>query len=133
MAQDWFEDVLAFHRKFGCAVGEEGPRQPHTKTIDLRMELIREEWQELHLSAWQGQVPDVADALADLIYVAIGMAISYGIDLRPVWAAVHAANMAKVGGPMRADGKILKPTGWMAPDIEGILAAQKPLTTEETR
>lgn len=50
------------------------------------------------------------------------------IDLPDVWEAVQAANMAKEGGGTREDGKILKPPGWQAPDIAGILADQKPLS-----
>jgi hypothetical protein len=62
--------------------------------------------------------------LADLIYVAIGTAVALGVDLRPVWDAVHAANLAKAGGPRRADGKFLKSADWVHPDIKGILAKQ---------
>lgn len=47
-----------------------------------------------------------------------------GIDLRPVWSEVHAANMRKTTGPVREDGKRLKPEGWQPPDIAGVLRAQ---------
>lgn len=47
-----------------------------------------------------------------------------GIDLGPVFEEVHRANMAKVGGPTRADGKILKPEGWTPPDVAGVLRRQ---------
>ena len=68
---------------------------------------------------------DVADGIADLIYVLLGRAIAYGIDLRPVWDEVQRANMSKEGGGKRADGKILKPPGWRAPDINGVIARQE--------
>jgi hypothetical protein len=43
-----------------------------------------------------------------------------GLDLRPFFTMVHHANMLKTTGPIREDGKRLKPEGWMAPDIIGL-------------
>lgn len=83
-----------------------------------------EELDETLQAMCRDDLPAIADGLADLIYVALGTAIAYGIDLRPVWSAVHAANMAKIGGPTREDGKVLKPEGWQPPDIKGILERQ---------
>lgn len=126
-SRDWFADVLEFHRKFRPhLIGKE----PHTllgADKSFRLDLIWEEWQELLASLNSSDVPATADALADLIYVTIGLAVTAGIDLRPVWAAVHAANMRKVLSPSRPDGKVLKPEGWTPPDVAGILALQKPL------
>jgi hypothetical protein len=51
-------------------------------------------------------------------------AVEGGIDLRPLWVAVQAANLAKVGGSKRADGKVLKTPGWVPPDIAGLLRQQ---------
>lgn len=122
--QDWYRDVLAFHEKFCPHLIGERPGVPTFGALDLRMSLIQEEFDELGNAAAKGDIPGVADACADLIYVVAGMAVTYGIDLRPIWAAVQAANMAKEGGGSRSDGKILKPPGWQAPDIEGVLREQ---------
>ena len=64
---------------------------------------------------------DVADGIVDSIYVLIGMGGEMGLDLSEVWRRVHVANMAKAGGPVREDGKRLKPEGWTPPDVEGAI------------
>ncbi len=43
-----------------------------------------------------------------------------GLDLRPFFKIVHQANMFKTTGPVREDGKRLKPEGWVPPDIKGL-------------
>jgi predicted HAD superfamily Cof-like phosphohydrolase len=121
--RDFYQDVLDFHRKFGCLVGHV-PAEPDSSACLLRERLIDEERRELRKAMAIGDIPGVADAIGDLVYVLLGTAVAYGIDIRPVWAAIQAANMAKEGGGTRADGKIMKPVGWTAPDIEGILKAQ---------
>ena len=67
---------------------------------------------------------ELVDALADLDYVVEGTRIEFGINGKPIADAVHAANMAKVGGGIRGDGKINKPEGWQPPDIAGELRKQ---------
>ena len=123
MATDWYADVRAFHDKFGCQSGDT-PAIPDPDTVKLRLRLIAEEHDELKTAHEETDVPGIADALADMIYVILGTAISYGIDLRPVWDEVQRANMTKTGGGTRDDGKILKPDGWQPPDIAGVLARQ---------
>jgi predicted HAD superfamily Cof-like phosphohydrolase len=118
-----FRDVLEFHRKFGCVVGSR-PGVPLIDTTTMRMALISEECDELETALSEDDIPGIADSVADLIYVLLGTAVSYGIDMREVWRAVHAANMAKVGGGLRGDGKVLKPPDWVAPDVAGILERQ---------
>ena len=58
----------------------------------------------------------IADNCCDAHYVISGTAIEFGIPEDEVYAIVHAANMAKQGGPKRDDGKSLRPEGWRAPD-----------------
>lgn len=69
-------------------------------------------------------LPKAMDAVADLVYVALGAAVTFGVHLGPIWTEVQRTNMAKEGGAVREDGKILKPPGWQPPDVVGILKAE---------
>lgn len=96
-------------------------RSPH-KTLtwlhDALMDLLLDAEVEVNLPEW-------ADACADIDYVVEGARIAFGIDGEPILQRVHAANLKKLGGPIReSDGKRLKPEGWLPPDIEGALVAQ---------
>ena len=65
---------------------------------------------------------------ADIIYIACGTAVSYGIPLDKVFTEVHRSNMAKLvdGKPLyREDGKVIKPSGWQPPNIKKILEDEK--------
>lgn len=131
-------DVAAFHRATDTPIAEV-PSIPSDERVKLRLDLISEEFFELLDSLGWAQygadfMPDpnghrnivaTADALADLVYVIIGTALEFGIPLDEVWAEVQRANLAKIGADgkvhKRADGKVLKPEGWMPPDIAGVL------------
>lgn len=128
MSSDWFQDVMDFHAATGLPIGTT-PASPSNDVRALRNDLENEEHRELMEAHFAGDLPALADACADLIYVILGRCVSYGIDLRRVWDEVHRSNMAKVGGPIREDGKRLKPPGWTPPDVGGVLSSQKPLTT----
>jgi predicted HAD superfamily Cof-like phosphohydrolase len=120
----YFSDVKDFHVFFERRVGEY-PELPDAADMELRLLLIWEEYDELRLAHEAADIVEVADAIADLIYVACGMAVAYGIPLDAVWDEVHGSNMRKVddnGRPIfREDGKVLKPAGWKGPDIGGVL------------
>jgi predicted HAD superfamily Cof-like phosphohydrolase len=64
---------------------------------------------------------EVIDGLCDIVYVALGTAATFGVDLDPFFREVQRSNMAKAGGERREDGKRLKPPGWTPPEIERIL------------
>lgn len=141
------EQVTAFHKVFGAPIAER-PTDIARVRMGLRLRLIAEEFCELMVAGgvppqyasrtyneivdaieWVkgstgADMPGVADALADLDYVIEGMRVEMGIDGGPIADAVHAANMRKLDGPRRADGKILKPEGWSPPDIEAELYKQ---------
>lgn len=120
-----FSDVLAFHRKFGAAIGTT-PAIPDEATFCLRIRLIQEEFKELMSAIADDDLPGIAKESADLIYVVVGTAISYGISLPEVWDAVQAANLSK-GQDKRGDGKIQKGQKYIPPDVAGILARQIPI------
>lgn len=70
---------------------------------------------------------EIAQELADVCVVTLGTAVAAGIDLAPVFDEVMAANERKVGpgARVREDGKLLKPEGWVGPDVAAVLARQK--------
>lgn len=61
------------------------------------------------------------DGLCDLLYVTFGGAINIPVNIERHFDEVHRANMNKLTGPKRADGKQLKPEGWVGPDHQKIL------------
>lgn len=101
---------------------------PETDLLWLRDTLHEEECRELSealgelgaattdTALWAAQ-KHVAKELADLVYVCYGTAHGLGINLDVALERVHETNMAKANGPRRADGKVLKPPGWKAPDM----------------
>ena len=118
-----FTDVRDFHQVFGQRIGEV-PGFPDDDERKLRVKLLREEFREYLDGESFNDIVEVADALADIIYIACGTAVSYGIPLDDVFAEVHRSNMAKlVDGKVlrREDGKIQKPEGWTPPDVKGVL------------
>lgn len=143
--------VQEFHRATDHPVVDR-PLVPPEDRVRLRMKLVAEEAFEfleacLYLGAHRRSdaefqevkdllrgiievcpldvdLPKAVDALADLDYVVEGSRLEFGVDGTPIAAEVHRANMAKVGGPVREDGKRLKPPGWEPPDIERVLREQ---------
>lgn len=124
---NWYKDVIEFHRAFGQRIGQQ-PALPETEERNLRYLLLEEEFNEYEKAESENNLVEIADALADIIYIACGTAVSYGIPLDKIFEEVHRSNMAKlVDGKVlrREDGKVQKPEGWTAPDIVGILEKQK--------
>lgn len=115
--------VQDFHEVFDILVGET-PGIPDTVTQGLRLSLIQEELDELREGFETNDIVEVADAIADLLYVTYGTAVSCGIDIAEVFEEVHRSNMTKVGGHKREDGKWVKPPHYSPARIREILDAQ---------
>lgn len=69
-----------------------------------------------------GSLPHAIRAMQHLLNVIELWLWRWHVPLQPFFEMVHQSNMAKLGGPVRADGKILKPAGWQAPAISALLA-----------
>ncbi len=120
-----YDAVAEFHRAFGLTENSK-PTLPSDDIRALRKKLLEEEFTEYNVGEDKNDLVEIADALADLIYIAYGTAVAYGIPLDKVFAEVHRSNMAKlVDGKVirRDDGKVLKPAGWTPPNIKSILDA----------
>lgn len=90
----------------------------------LRMDLIEEEWDELQDARDDNDLVEIADALADLVYVIYGAALVWDIPLDAVLEEVHRSNMSKLedGKPLyREDGKVLKGRNFSEPQISMVL------------
>lgn len=123
--------VEEFHRKFEIVI-QPTPADPADDTKQLRIRLIQEEFDELKESMANGNLAAVAKEMADLLYVVYGTAVSYGIDMKPVFQEVHRSNLSKVGGYKRADGKWVKPPTYSPAKLEPILNAQRDSSTTAT-
>ena len=116
--------VAEFHRKFDILV-QEHPAIPAGPTQELRVRLIQEEFDELKEALAREDLAAIAKEVADLLYVVYGTAVSYGIDMKPVFAEVHRSNLSKVGGFKRADGKWVKPSTYSPASVQPLLDAQR--------
>ncbi|PZO59202.1 MAG: nucleotide pyrophosphohydrolase [Leifsonia xyli] len=125
------QSVAEFHMSFDLPLERTPQQQVHTDLGALRVELLREEFEEFKDAVVRQDVVAVADALGDIVYVAYGAALTYGIDLDAVLREVHRANMSKLGPDgeplLREDGKVLKPPSYVAPDVRRVLLDQPPL------
>ena len=133
MQQTITQALLAFHRKYGHEI-QARPGFPTEGTMKLRKTLVKEEYKEfmVALKKCKKGTPafaELADACADLVYVVVGTAISFGIDFDAVFKAVQHGNMTK-GFSKRNDGKTLKDPNWKHPDIEYVISHQRSLIKE---
>jgi predicted HAD superfamily Cof-like phosphohydrolase len=131
--KNWERNVAAFHKATGQPVSFVPDMRPDPRLVDMRMALITEEFDETIDALLHLKRPDLTpalrvhymaeaiDGLADLIYVCLGTGLALGLPVSEVWDEVQRANMDKVSGPVRQDGKRLKPPGWSPPAIERIV------------
>jgi len=125
MSADWYKDIQDFHKEVMQDDFPDYPHLPGRRLERLRRNLIKEEIQETLDAIRQNNLVALADGIVDSIVVLLGAAITYGIDIRPVWDIVHASNMAKKGGKLREDGKMLKPEGWEPPNVRAEISRQQ--------
>lgn len=67
------------------------------RSISASLAQIKHDTPGLDASAKDHRDPRIAGPLADIVYVAYGTAVTYGIDLDMVLAGVHRSNMSKLG------------------------------------
>lgn len=124
----WIDCVKEFNK----ANGIKAPTRVFEK-IHLQYKLVEEEADELKTAFknWQsvswGTKADrkareaILDAIADSIYVLIGLALKMDFDLDGAFREVHRSNMSKLGEDgkpiKRDDGKVLKGPNFTPPDL----------------
>ena len=115
-----FKDVKIFMEKFGQMVRTK-PQFPDDKTMQLRLDLIKEELSELEEAMKTKNLKEIADALTDILYVTYGAGYAYGVDLDQCFKEVQRANMSKLGEDGKPiyneQGKVMKGPNYTKPDL----------------
>jgi len=88
----------------------------------MYVKLIDEEHQELLEATLSDDRVEQLDALIDILVVTIGAIHSMGADAEGAWKEVMMTNFAKIDHETgkvrkREDGKVLKPVGWVPPNL----------------
>lgn len=122
MSPDMMADVVAFHGKFGLTMGRSPRRLTRRKAVE-RINFLAEELAELKTAVFNKDLPGQADALVDIVYVALGTAAMMGLPWGELWDDVQRANMAKVRGVGKRGNleDVVKPPGWAPPNGSAIL------------
>jgi predicted HAD superfamily Cof-like phosphohydrolase len=124
-----YADVGAFHEKFGLRHGPKdvGPAEISDELLQFRLNFLKEELQEFEDGSKVMDHAMMADALVDLVYVALGTAHLFGYPWQRLWNDVQRANMAKMRATAASQSArntafdVIKPEGWTPPRTEEIL------------
>jgi predicted HAD superfamily Cof-like phosphohydrolase len=115
-----FNKVGAFMKTFGQEVKTK-PSFSSDKINKLRIDLIKEELEELQEAMKNNDLLEVADALTDILYVTYGAGHAFGIDLDKCFDEVQNSNMSKLGEngePIyNESGKVMKGPNYFKPDL----------------
>lgn len=119
-------DIEEFNRKFGLPVNSR-ELFAHASWLDYRMKFLLEELAETMQAVEDKDLHEVLDGLVDIMYVAVGTAVSLGLPIEEAWNRVHKANLEKVRveAPEQSKRKssfdLVKPPGWKRPVFDDLL------------
>ena len=115
-----FDKVGIFMKTFGQEVKMK-PSFSSEKINKLRIDLIKEELDELQEAMKNSDLLEVADALTDILYVTYGAGHAFGIDLDKCFDEVQNSNMSKLGEngePIyNESGKVMKGPNYFKPNL----------------
>ena len=115
-----FEKVGTFMKTFGQDIKQRASFSTD-KVNELRVNLIKEELNELIEAINNKDLVEVADALTDILYVTYGAGHAFGINLDECFEEVQNSNMSKLdnnGKPIYNDkGKVMKGPNYFKPDL----------------
>jgi predicted HAD superfamily Cof-like phosphohydrolase len=115
-----FSKVRIFMKTFEQEIKDK-PSFSSDKINKLRIDLIKEELEELTEAMKNKDLLEVADALTDILYVTYGAGHAFGIDLDKCFEEVQNSNMSKLdknGKPIyNESGKVMKGSNYFKPDL----------------
>ena len=115
-----FSKVGTFMKTFGQEIKTK-PSLSTEKINKLRIDLIKEELEELTEAMNNKDLLEIADALTDILYVTYGAGHAFGIDLDQCFEEVQNSNMSKLdenGKPIYNNaGKVMKGPNYFKPNL----------------
>ena len=119
-----FEKVRIFMKTYGQEVKDKAGFSD-ARTNKLRIDLIKEELEELTEAMQDENLLEVADALTDILYVTYGAGHAFGINLDKCFEEVQNSNMSKIGEDGKPiyneSGKVMKGPNYFKPDLSKYL------------
>lgn len=116
--------VRKFQEAFGANVSDK-PNLPDSNERELRIKLLKEEWEEYLEGEENNDIVEISDALGDMLYIIYGTCVSYGLPIDEMFEEIHNSNMSKLdenGQPIRReDGKVLKGPNFFQPNLKDII------------
>ena len=102
---------------------------PSEANYKMYLDLIREETDELEEAIQDNDKVEQLDALVDILVVTMGAIRAGGFDGQGAWKEVMDTNFAKIDPntgkvTKREDGKVLKPEGWVGPNLKPFVKTQ---------
>ena len=115
-----FEKVGLFMKTFGQEIKVKAGMSTE-KINTLRINLIKEELDELKKAVDDKDILEIADALSDILYVTYGAGHAFGIDLDKCFEEVQNSNMSKSGEDgipiYNEQGKVMKGPNYFKPNL----------------
>jgi phosphoribosyl-ATP pyrophosphohydrolase len=127
-AEAWgpVQAVREWLQRAGLPVHDHPTLDVPPKAREMACALIEEEAAEFRAAVEASDLVEIADAVADLIWVTLEAGATFGIPIEPVFAEVHRSNLAKIETDpvtVNAAGKIVGGPAFSPPDLLPILEA----------
>jgi hypothetical protein len=124
-----FESIGKLYAHFDLPVTRDDsvPHLVDDNTANFRIRFLHEELHELEKGYVDCDLVEIADALVDIVVVALGTAHLHGLPWEELFAEVQRSNMEKRRAIRPEESKrgtqldLVKPCGWTGPHIHRIL------------
>jgi predicted HAD superfamily Cof-like phosphohydrolase len=135
---DKLELVKKFMEVFGDHISEKPSLVPQ-RVYELRYKLLKEENEEYLKACEKGDLVQILDAVADMMYVLYGTIITHGFEniIDEAFDEVHDSNVSKLGEDgkpiRRSDGKIIKGPYYFPPNLSKFIKQKVILDVEKLK
>tara|TARA_R100000664_G_scaffold262_9_gene752 strand:- start:3686 stop:4141 length:456 start_codon:yes stop_codon:yes gene_type:complete len=131
------KDIDSFHKKFKFEKNDKVGIPDNNELVNFRTSFLMEELAEYTNAITKKDSAAALDALVDIVYIALGTAWLFNLPFEKAWDQVQKANMSKIRTKSKSKKRgtsfdVVKPKGWIAPDIEQIIEEEREKQNENT-